>query len=222
MARFVQVEAKKGSQKWIQKMVNEKPEILATKIWSSLNLAEERIDWLSPLKNDDYAEYRDQAFLDRLEIKLEKSPLGQFWPRGGPQWDALGRSTSGRLFLVEAKSHISELISSIHAKDEKSREMIRQSLYETREYLNASTKIDWSQCFYQYTNRLAHLFLLRQKNDLPAYLIHVYFLNDAEMNGPTTSNEWQGAIRMLDSCLGIERHKLRKFMSDLYIDVRAL
>ena len=62
MARFPQTQAKKGSQKWIQKLINDKPEILNSQIWSTLNFSEkEHIQWFSPLKNDDYAEYRDQA-----------------------------------------------------------------------------------------------------------------------------------------------------------------
>jgi hypothetical protein len=222
MARFPQSEAEKGSQKWVQKLVNDKPEILNSRIWSSLNFSEEEhITWLSPLKSDDYAEYRDQAFLNLLDVKLEKVPLAQFWPKGGPQWDALGKSTSGKLLLVEAKSHIPELISSLQAEDQGSIEEIRKSLEETRNYLGASAKIDWSQCFYQCTNRLAHLYLLR-KNNLPAYLIYVYFLNDIEMKGPTSFNEWEGALRLLKSALGIGRHKLQKFITNVYVDVRAL
>jgi len=222
MARFSQHEAKKGSQKWLQKLVNDKPEILNSRIWSSLNFSEEEhIMWLSPLKNDDYAEYRDQAFLTLLDVKLCKVPLAQFWPKGGPQWDALGKSSSGKLLLVEAKSHIPELLSSLQAKDEGAIEEIKKSLEETRDYLGASAKIDWSQCFYQYTNRLAHLYLLR-KNNLPAYLIYVYFLNDIEMKGPTSFGEWEGALGLLKSALGIGRHRLQRFITNVYVDVRTL
>jgi hypothetical protein len=127
MARFPQHEAKKGSQKWLQKLVNDKPEILNSRIWSALNLSkEEHIEWCSPLKSDDYAEYRDQAFIDLLGAELKKVPLGDFWPKGGPQWDALGKSTSGKLLLVEAKSHIPELLSSLQAKDEEATEEIKK------------------------------------------------------------------------------------------------
>lgn len=222
MARFPQSKAKKGSQKWIQKLANDTPEILNSRIVSALNLSkEEHIEWRSPLKSDEYAEYRDQAFLNLLNVKLKKMLLTQFWPKGGPQWDALGKSSSGKLFLVEAKSHIPELISSLQAEDEGSIIKIKTSLEETKLYLNSKAKIEWSQCFYQYTNRIAHLYLLR-KNDLPAYLIYVYFLNDVEMNGPTTCHEWEGALRLLNSYLGIGKHKLQKFIIDVYVDVRTL
>jgi hypothetical protein len=222
MTRFPQPQARKGSQKWIQKLVNDRPEILNSQIWSTLSFSvNEDIQWLSPLKRDNYAEYRDQAFLNLLGVKLDKMPLAEFWPERGPQWDALGKSSGGKLLLVEAKSHISELISKSKAQDEASMKKIQKSLEETGRYLNSRVNAAWSESFYQYTNRLAHLHLLR-KNELPAYLVYVYFLNDAEMKGPTTFYEWEGAIKLLNSRLGIGRHRLQKFITNVYIDVHAL
>jgi len=191
-------------------------------IREQLNLPRiERIRWLSPLKGDDYAEYRDQAFIDLLGVKLKEKPLGDFWPKGGPQWDALGKSSSGKLFLVEAKSHIRELISTMQAKDEDSKRKICESLQETRRFLGSNAEIDWACGFYQYVNRLAHLYLLRQ-NRLPGYLLFVYFINDSKTKGPTTIDEWKGAIELLHSYLGIRRHKLQNFVADLFIDVSCL
>jgi hypothetical protein len=222
MARFPQPEANRGSQKWIQKLVNEKESLLNSSIGSSLAFANgERIDWLSPLKSDKYAEYRDQAFLDKLEIRLEKTSLEQFWPANGPQWDALGKTTLEKVLLVEAKSHISELISSLRAESMESKTKIQKSLEATKHALNCHVNVDWSQRFYQYTNRLAHLYLLRE-NDVPAYLVFVYFLNDSEMKGPSTVLEWEGAEQLLNSYLGLGRNKLRKFITNVYIDVREL
>ena len=223
MARFTQAKAKKGSQKWLQILVNERQGTLNSLVCDSLNFANnEFVEWRSPLASDDYAEYRDQAFLDLLDVKLEKEPLTQFWPNGGPQWDALAMTSSGKLLLVEAKSHVSEMISSFHAKSENSKARIIQSLEDTRNYLNSKANVDWFQGFYQYTNRLAHLYLLREKNNLPAYLINIYFLNDAEVNGPSTIQEWEGAIKLLKSYLGIGKHKLQKYTTDLFIDVKNL
>jgi len=222
MSRFSQSEADKGSQKWIQKLVNQKSDLLNTHIKRNLNFPEdEDIKWLSPLKTDKYSEYYGQSFLNLLGVELQKVPLSSFWPKRGPQWDALGKSSRGKLLLVEAKSHIPELISTMQAKDENSVKRIRRSLEETTHFLNANPEINWSHSFYQYTNRLAHLYLLRQ-NDLPAYLILVYFINDVEMKGPTTIEEWKGAKKLLRSYLGIGRHKLQKFITDVFIDVGCL
>jgi len=214
--------AKKGSQKWIQKLVNEKPELLNLQIRRNLKFSEdENIQWLSPLKSDRYAEYRDQAFINLLDVELKQTPLAQFWPKGGPQWDALGKSSSKKLFLVEAKSHISELISTLKARNPNSERRITESLKETRDHLGSDTDFDWSRGFYQYANRLAYLYLLR-KNQLPAYLVFVYFVNDLEMRGPTTIHEWKGAIELLHSYLGVRKHQLQKFITEIFIDVNDL
>lgn len=126
MTRFPQSVGNRGSQKWIQKLVNEKPELLNLQIRRKLGPLENvDVRWLSPLKDDEYAEYCDQDFVDLLGVKLEEIPLANFWPERGPQWDALGKSRSGKLFLVESKSHVPELISKMRAKDEDSVRKIR-------------------------------------------------------------------------------------------------
>ena len=50
---------------------------------------------------------------------------------------------------------------------------------------------------YQYANRLAHLYSLRQMNDIDAYLVFVYFLNDPDLDGPHTERERRAAIEVL-------------------------
>jgi hypothetical protein len=109
----------------------------------------------------------------------------------------------------------------LQAKYEGSIRKIQKSLEDSKRYLGCRARVDWSRFFYQYTNRLAHLCLLR-KNDLPAYLVFVYFLNDIEMNGPTTFQEWEGALKLLKSYLGIGKHRLQKFVIDVYVDVGIL
>ncbi len=221
LARFRQIEAKKGSQKWIQKLVNEEPDMLNRQLRINLHLPEdEAIEWLSPLKKDEYAEYRDKAVLDLLGISLGTIPTSTFWPQGGPQWDGLGK-TSRSVFLIEAKSHISELLSSLQAKDPTSIKTIHYSLEKTKKALGSKTDFDWSNTFYQYANRLAHVNFLRSFNVL-AYLVCVYFVNDLEMGGPTTVDEWKGTIRLLHECLGLRENVFQKLVVDVYIDVANL
>jgi hypothetical protein len=222
MARFPQAEATKGSMKWIQRLVNEKSVLLNSLIIQNLDLPEStNIHWLSPLKSDDYSEYRDKAFLERLSINTDRVNLSVFWPKGGPQWDALGRSSYGKIFLVEAKSYIPELISNLKATNQASTELIQKSLAETKARFGSKTDFDWTKTFYQYANRLAHLYLLR-KSRLQAYLIDVYFISDIEMEGPMAIDEWKGAIRLMNRCLGLREHLLKNLIANLYIDVRAL
>ena len=83
----------KGSLKWIQHVVNERPNALNGPINKGIgSFSEKSIEWVSPKEEDNYAEYRDQAFLDLLGIKLTKTKLKDFWPNQGPQWDALGKN----------------------------------------------------------------------------------------------------------------------------------
>jgi hypothetical protein len=220
MPRIQQGHGVKGSQKWIQKLINEKPDLFNSLIRTKLDLRDtSTITWLSPIAEDGYAEYRDQAFLDLLDITLIKVPLSDFWPLRGPVWDGLGKSKTGKVFLVEAKSHISEILSPGTGAGVKSLRKIKKSLDKTKSFLHSTTEHDWTSTFYQYTNRLAHLYLLRALNEIPAYLLFVYFLNDKDMNGPQSIDEWNGALSLLTSYLGIGHHKLSKYITDIFIDI---
>jgi hypothetical protein len=157
-----------------------------------------------------------------VEISTLKTQLKEFWPSGGPQWDALGKADDGSVFLVEAKSHIAEVISHLAAKSMASIEKIHESLARTKQYLKVGADNDWTSPFYQYANRIAHLYFLREMNDVPAYLIFVYFLNDGAMGGPKVREEWRGALRLVKAYLGIERNKLQKYMTDIFVDVRKI
>ena len=223
MPRIQQGSGIKGSQKWIQKLINDKPDLLNSQIKPQINLPDtDTISWHSPIAEDGYAEYQDQAFLDLLDITLTKIPLSDFWPSKGPVWDGLGKSETGKVFLVEAKSHISEVLSPGTGAGVRSLRKIKKSLDETKSFLKSNSEHDWTSTFYQYTNRLAHLYLLRALNKVPAYLVFVYFVNDKEMNGPQSIDEWNGAFSQLTSYLGIGSHRLKKYIADIFIDVGML
>lgn len=220
-------EAFRGSQKWIQWVINRNPEILNRSITSHVGPIE--IEWVSPLEKEDYVEYSDNKFLEKLNLTLSKRELRDFWPMpGGPKWDALGKTPSGTVFLVEAKSHIGEInvygtrASGTSPTSEKNRQLIKRSLDKTKSHLNARKEIDWSSYYYQYANRLAHLYLLKELNSIDAYLIMVYFLNDQEQGGPTIINEWKGAIQLLKNFLGINNTKLDPYIIEAFIDIQEL
>lgn len=224
MSRQKQTRAVRGSQKWLQILVNENPQLIDRVLSTTLGLVQrEHVHWLSPLKDDEYAEYQDEEFITRLGIKLEKVPLKSFWPRHGPVWDGLAKTDRGDLILVEAKSHIPELVTDPTRASKRSLAKIRESLNATKRFLGSHSDADWATCFYQYTNRLAHLYLLRELNDLPAYLLLIYFINDKEMDGPSAQFEWQGAIKLLESFLGIpQRHKFSKYVLHMFVDVKEI
>lgn len=223
MARVVQPKGAKGSLKWIQRLVNARPDLINQQIAQAINLREnDNIHWLSPLSTDEYAEYRDASFTQRLGITLNGRSRESFWPDHGPQWDALGKTDSGKVLLVEAKAHLGEIVSPGTQASEMSRKKITSSLKETKVFLNVAPNIDWSTTFYQYANRLAHLYLLRILNGIDSYLVFVYFLNDNEVEGPKTVREWRAAIMVLEASLGLRKHKLSRFILEVFIDVTEL
>lgn len=217
-------QAKRGSQKWIQIAVNEKPELLNHVIARELNFKPgELITWMSPLVHDAYQEYFDQKFIKQLGVKLNNRQLSDFWPIRGPRWDALGKTSRGTLLLVEAKSYIREMVTTPSKASEKSLAIIQNSLHEVKQYLGISKDVDWASWFYQYANRIAHLYLLRELNDLPTELLFLCFINDYDMDGPTSSNQWEGAIEMMEAYLGLpKKHCLSDHVHHIYLDVKKL
>ena len=224
MTRVVPKPANRGSQKWLQIAANEKQGILDSAILKQLTESENQaIVWVSPIKSDSYAEYRDGDFLEQLTIKLTNRSLPVFWPRRGPQWDGLAKTEDGKILLIEAKAHLPEMKSPASLASETSLKFIRESLREVKSFLDIQSDTDWSGMYYQYTNRIAHLYLLRELNKIPAYLVFLCFINDKEMNGPTSEEQWQASIHELETHLGIPaKHKLSDFILHVYLDIKLL
>jgi len=219
MSRIAQKPGSKGSLKWIQRAVGEHWPSLDGPILARIPGARS-IDWRSPLAADDYAEYRDGEFLARLDVGHLAPALREFWPNRGPQWDALGRTDTGELLLVEAKSHVAEICSPGSAAAGESQARIAARLKEVAGGLGArSSGAAWTDFFYQLANRLAHLQFLRDRDER-AYLVLVNFLNDAEMGGPTTSEAWDAAYEVAFHVMGLpRRHKLSRYVIEVYPDV---
>jgi hypothetical protein len=213
----------KGSQFWLQTLVNEYPDQLNKVIGAKIN--ERDIEWLSPLTDDAYAEYRDQSFLDRLGVRLNTVPLSEFWPSLGPRWDGLARTRSGKLLLFEAKSTFRELRSPpSRAKADDSQRRIHRSLDEAKHGLGASPDGKWlpEGVYYQYANRLAFFYLLRKLNALPAHLVFLYFVNDPTVKGPATPERWMRALERIHKVLGIDTYPLSPFIHDVFFDVSTI
>ncbi|MDP2956425.1 MAG: hypothetical protein Q8N53_08380 [Longimicrobiales bacterium] len=221
MSRTRQAKGKKGSLRAIQWYVNEAPAELDKQIAeASGGRIKAPLDWKSPLRGDGWAEYSDGDFLDLLGISLPNRSLNAFWPKRGPQWDALGKSSNGQVVLVEAKAHVAEIISPPSAAAETSFKRIKTSLAEVAKSLGTESSCDWTGTFYQYSNRLAHLYLLRELNNVPAWLVFVCFTNDRIMKGPATAGEWRAATEVLKGALGLQRHRLSRYILEVYPDAR--
>lgn len=212
-----------GSLKDIQILINKNQNLIDKLIKSTFSdLRNEDILWTSPLENDEYAEYLDNDFLLKVGLDPNEIQLDKFWPSGGPHWDALAKTSKGKIILVEAKANIPEFVSPATEAKEISKKLIDKSLNETKAFLNIKNDVNWSGIFYQYTNRLAHLYLLREKCKKQTFLINIYFIGDESVSGPKTKQEWEGAIKVLHSYFGISRHKLSKYMADIIININDL
>ena len=224
MSRTKQSGTGNGSLKDIQILINNNSDLLNALIINRLPKMDfNNIEWLSPLANDSFAEYSDDDFIKILGLDQNSILLNNYWPNGGPHWDALGRTDKNEIFLIEAKANIPEIVSpGTLAKDIDSIDKINRSLELTKGFLNIHNSVNWNGKFYQYTNRLAHLYFFRVIHNIPAFLINIYFMNDKTVNGPQSKAEWLAAIEVLKKYLGIGEHSLSKYMIDLFIDVDDL
>jgi hypothetical protein len=211
----------RGSLKWIQRLVEGNPALLTDALRLSFGAdADWTIDWVSPRRADEWAEYRDAKFLEKLGLRDHTEALAAFWPAGGPQWDALGVSSARDVILVEAKAHFDELTSHCGAGDD-SRALIDTALASTKKALGAGANASWMSPYYQYGNRLAHLHFLRSRG-VSARLVFVYFYGDVDMNGPTSSAEWQSRLSAVKTQLQIGPSLEQAGVTDVFIAVQAL
>ena len=156
-------------------------------------------------------------------MQLPERSLEAFWPVRGPQWDALARVGESGGLLVEAKANIPEIVSPGTGAEGERRALLEKSLAELKSYLVVDPNISWSGKFYQYANRLAHLYFLREVNHQDAYLAFVYFTGDSDVDGPISVAEWKAALTVAKGALGVpKRHRLSRYVADIFIDVSEM
>lgn len=212
-----------GSQRQVQTYTNDSAETFSKAIAESLsgNLPPSaRIQWVSPLKHEKYAEYRDGDFLRVLGLQQHESELVAFWPKGGPCWDALAHVlfSDGHCgcVLVEAKSHVNEIYGNGCCASGASRQQICEGLRKAKEWLGVAPEADWTGKLYQSANRYAHLFFLRVVVKTDVFLVNVYFVNDHRSQSPTAIQEWTPAISEVKQQLGLVNPV--PFSSEVFLD----
>jgi hypothetical protein len=192
------------SEHWFRLAVSDYTQMLNEKVRHAFGLAyEEQIEWLSPLRADDYAEYYDQDFLDCLGAHSPHVPLDRFWPSSGPRWDGLARTASKKYIMVEAKAYPAEAKTACRAKDGSSLALISASLEEAKRYFKADPDAVWQRPYYQYANRLAHLYFMRELNQLDAYLLFVNFADAPDVPSPCSEEKWVRESAAIERALGL-------------------
>jgi hypothetical protein len=215
--------ARAGSQMHIQSYVNDLREKLSEMLIGCLDPSpgpSARLVWVSPLRADRYNEYRDEEFLEKLGWKEQAAELKKFWPVRGPCWDALGVVSAPNFHgavLVEAKSHFSEMQSSLKAKSPRSREMIEKALAQAAQDLGVQINSCWTEGYYQAANRYAHLYFLRRIARLSAWLVNVYFTNDRSIATPLSRDQWQEALKTVKQAMGFGGRPT-PFAPDLFLE----
>lgn len=210
--------AYKGSQLHLQDLVNGRSQELNRQILSNAPLLDRYAaadpEWVSPLAKDDYMEYQDRRFLAAVGLHDLSIKLADFWPRGGPVWDALatvrGKDGSYGVIILEAKSHVLEISGPNYAcgAKGKSLEKISASMNAVKRALGVKPEVDWLGDYYQYANRVAHLYFLNVIVNVPTWMVFLYFVGDLEQQGPMTCDEWMPALAILRSQVGLPRHHL--------------
>jgi hypothetical protein len=160
--------------------------------------------WVSPLRSERYQEYKDAAFMSALGLSRHVGDLSRFWPNGGPRWDGLALLIGGSkdVLLVEAKSHVSEMLAgTCRAGAAFSVAQIDAALSRTKDWLQVPQGADWKGQFYQLANRIAHLYFFRELLRIGAWLVSVYFTDDP--HSPTSRATWEAAIPEVKRCMGI-------------------
>ena len=193
-----------GSQRQIQTYVNERTSELCQAVAQTLKqvkIDESAIRWVSPLAADSYSEYQDEEFLRIIGAEQLAKVLADFWPRGGPCWDALARLDGGGCILVEAKSHVSEVYGNGCGAKGDALVLIQSSVKRAKDWLGAGPDADWLGRLYQSANRLAHLYFLREVGKVGAYLVNIYFTGDP--HSPTSRQQWDKGIKAVKEELGI-------------------
>jgi hypothetical protein len=219
--RYPQPEGARGSLRWIQALVGDKPALLTDAVREvGGRPGEWTVDWVSPRREDEWAEYRDAGFLKLLRLPHLIDELPRVWPRGGPQWDALGVASDGTRVLVEAKAHVAELQSTCGAGAD-SLALIGRTLDATKASWGVAHDRDWLSPYYQYANRIAHLEFLRTR-EVPTMLLFVYFVGDQEMAGPRSADEWRTALNDVYDRLGLTGDLGARGVANAFISVEHL
>ena len=215
--------ASAGSQKWLQIAINRKPELLLGAFRRSGAIGPQAtVTWHSPLLADSFREYRDSEALKKAGIAEMRKHLNSFWPARGPVWDAIGITSEGNPLFIEAKAHIPEAASQATKASPASRKLIKRSLIKAMNFYAPRATADWTIHFYQYANRLAYQYFLREKNGIKSTLVFLYFLNAVDVHGPTSEEEWKGASRLIHAVLGVSKDLTAQGVFDVFLDARLL
>jgi hypothetical protein len=192
-----------------------------------IGLPAAKIDWLrNPelVKGTGEREFEGLEFLPADQDAVREA-WREFWPTTGKQqtWDAVGIA-GGTWLLVEAKANFPEFCGSPTTAKADGRKKIERALHKVKRELGVHRFYAWTGSYYQYANRLAMLWFLRQ-HGVEARLVFVYFFADRfpdDTPCPQTEEEWNPMFQARRLTLGLpQRHELSPYESHVFVRVAS-
>jgi hypothetical protein len=235
------VTAMKGSKRHVCWYVNEAPDLLNAALFSAspslVAAASAEPKWVSPLAGDAYEEFWNERFLQRLNLLDDHlESFREFWPfkpwvngkvspRGTPHWDALAQVPLGGdrwgAVMVEAKAHRGELVkpNDRSKADARSLDRIRESFAKVRDYYGVAKTIPpWESRYYQFCNRLAHLWWMNERAKVTTWLVWMLIVDDPVWRDRMTAPQWYDAFQTIKSEVGLPaQHRLTDRINVVYL-----
>ena len=210
----------KGSYKRMSELVDKKPDLIE-------EIVGEKISWICP-KDGKERQLNSKDILKRLG--LDENLFEEFWPKRSPQWDGMFiAKDTATLYLIEAKSHLTEIssgnrLSKECSEDHKKNYLMKcKTLRSTMSYFNVMVDDNiWLHKYYQISNRIA--FHLKVKEKLPTdiinnvKLIFLNFVNDPdwkEEKKQASENDWEKKYNKILKEMGLTYEQF--FENDIFI-----
>ena len=185
-------------------------------------LNEERVfDWYdfkfggSGITSDN--ELKGLSFLD--DIQSIKGYIKSDWQ----SWDAIFK-LDDTFYLVEAKAHIEEMMGSCSSDEAKSKEKIKDYIFDN--LVKQGISIDRERClvdYYQLANRLATAAFLRN-NGIEARCLYIYFLNGYEKPNDiknASAEMFNDEINKEKAALDLKGKQLDDLLFQVFIDAKT-
>lgn len=139
-------------------------------------------------------------------------------------YDLIGHSRGGKLFLIAAKSHVEELFTGTAIASPDEMLTITKQLEAAKQFYGTRADANWLSPFYEYTSRLAHLHSLRVLAGVDARLLLVYFLNDTVPGKtcPRLIDGWKKVLMVLHEAIGMTGRIPAGWVHEVYLDTREL
>lgn len=161
--------------------------------------------WTPPLEESCFAEYRDGFFLRAVGLEDLAASLKDFWPQRGPRWDGLATikidGAANGVVLVEAKSYPQEMERGGCQAKGASLKKIRHALEDAKRWFGVPESADWLGSLYQFANRLAHVYFLRERHGIRAWLVDLCIIDDPTWKA-TSRAAWTAHMPALRARLG--------------------